>query len=110
MGWRNRDISKMFVAETLYASLIGGVLGCIIGWLISFVYSQKAQLKLPESLNQGPACRTTAPPSLLTLSTSPSALILLAGIAAAVIVGVVAGLVASRRAASLDPVVALRRL
>jgi ABC-type lipoprotein release transport system permease subunit len=110
MGWRNRDISRLFVAETIYASVIGGIAGSVLGWVIAFVYSHYADLKLPQALNSSPACRATAPPAALSLSTHPSSWIFLIGIGAAVLVGGLAGLVASRRAASLDPVVALRRL
>jgi len=110
IGWRNRDVARMFVAETIYASVIGGVIGCALGWAIAFAYSHFANLKLPQALNSSPACRVTEPPAALALSTHPSISIFIAGVLAAVLVGTLAGLVASRRAASLDPVVALRRL
>lgn len=110
IGWRNADVARLFVAEAAYAGLFGGVLGSACGSLAGWIYGKVADLKLPETLVSWPACSTTTPPLALPLSTNPSLWVFLIGIACALLIGTVAGLVASHRAAQLDPVDALRRL
>jgi ABC-type lipoprotein release transport system permease subunit len=110
IGWRRGEVGRLFVSEELLAGVFGGLLGCLIGWLLAFGFSQVADLKLPSALSSFPPCSTTQPPLALPLATMPSPPVFLAGLGVAIIIGTIAGLTASRRAARLDPAVALRRL
>jgi ABC-type antimicrobial peptide transport system permease subunit len=110
IGWRNVDVGRLFMAEAAYAGLAGGLIGSILGSVAGAVYGQFADLKLPATLNYFPACSTTDAPLALPLSTNPSLEIFLLGMVSALVIGTIAGLAASRRAARLDPVDALRRL
>jgi ABC-type lipoprotein release transport system permease subunit len=110
IGWRRLDVSRLFVAEEIYGGLIGGAIGCVAGWLAAYVYGQVAHLELPSALSSFPPCSTTAAPLALPLATIPSPRIFLLGFAAALLIGSIAGLAASHRAAKLDPADALRRL
>lgn len=110
IGWRNADVARLFVAEALFAGLIGGVIGCVLGGAAGWLYGHWADLRLPASLNSYPPCSATEAPLGLRLTTDPSVLIFLLGMASALVIGTIAGLTASRRAARLDPVDALRRL
>jgi ABC-type lipoprotein release transport system permease subunit len=110
IGWQNTDVSRLFVAEAAYAAIIGGLLGSSLGSLIGWLYGQFANLKLPETLSSFPDCASTEAPLDLPLATNPSAMIFILGLVLALAIGIIAGLAASRRAAKLDPVDALRRL
>ena len=110
VGWRNADVSRLFVTEAAYAAIIGGLIGSVLGSAAGWLYGHFAELKLPATLSSFPTCSTTEAPLALPLSTNPSLLIFGLGMALALAIGVIAGLAASRRAAKLDPVDALRRL
>lgn len=110
IGWRRGDVSKLFFTEEMFGGAIGGVIGCLGGWGIAFVFSQTAHLKLPSALSSFPPCSTTKPPLALPLATTPSLQVFLIGLGTALLIGSIAGLVASHRAARLDPAEALRRL
>lgn len=110
IGWRRGEVSRLFFTEEMMGGAIGGVLGCLIGWVLAFVYSQIADLKLPSALSSFPPCSTTTPPLSLPLPTTPALWVFGLGLLAALVIGSLAGLAASHRAARLDPAEALRRL
>jgi ABC-type lipoprotein release transport system permease subunit len=111
IGWRRSEVARLFVLEELLAGIFGGVIGCVLGWGVAFAYSKLADLKLPPALASFPPCSVTEQHlDLKLLVTYPSVQIVGLGLAAALLIGTIAGFAASRRAAHLDPVVALRRL
>jgi putative ABC transport system permease protein len=85
VGARKRDILTQFLIETVTLCLIGGIIGIATGVTSAYVIGAIA-----------------AWPVLVQADT------VLLGIAASVTVGVVFGLLPSRRAASLNPIEALR--
>lgn len=110
IGWRNADVARLFVAEAAYSGAFGGLIGSGLGSVAGWLYGIRADLSLPAALASYPPCSTTPPPLALPLSTEPSFGIFLLGLGLALVIGTISGLVASRRAAGLDPVDALRRL
>ncbi|MDI9583483.1 MAG: ABC transporter permease [Acidobacteriota bacterium] len=110
IGWRNADVARLFVVEAVYAALIGGVIGSVLGSVAGWAYGRMAELELPASLTSFPPCSTTPAPLALRLSTDPQPSVFLLGLGMALLIGAIAGLAASSRAAKLDPVDALRRL
>ncbi len=110
IGWRNADVARLFVVEAGYAGLFGGTLGSVLGSAAGWMYGNMAKLQLPSSLAASPGCRETGLPLALPLATDPSIGMFALGLGLALAIGTIAGLVASRRAAQLDPVEALRRL
>lgn len=85
LGARARDIHMQFLTESLVLSGTGGVLGVVLGMLLSWQAAQYAAWNL---------------------ILSPWAILLCVG--AAMVLGVVAGFYPAWRAAALDPVEALR--
>ena len=85
IGARKSDISTQFLAEAITLTIIGGIVGIAVGWLISFVVNLTG---------------------VVATSVSLSSIILAFGVSA--IVGVVFGYYPARRAASLNPIEALR--
>ena len=90
LGARRRDILIQFLTESSLLSLIGGIIGIILGWLISFLVGRIAEAS------------GTAFTPIVGLDA-----ILLATIFSAV-VGLFFGIYPANRAASLEPVEALR--
>lgn len=85
IGARKRDISTQFLAEAVALTIIGGVVGIALGWLISFVVNLTG---------------------LVTTNVSLLSVLLAFGVSA--ITGIVFGYYPARRAASLNPIEALR--
>jgi len=90
LGARKRDILLQFLTESSLLSLIGGIIGIMFGWLIAFIVGQVATA---TGNNFMPIVGTDA----IILSTSFSA-----------IIGLFFGIYPASRAASLEPVEALR--
>src|SRR5262245_33856622 len=90
LGARRRDIVIQFLTESSLLSLIGGIIGIIFGWLISFAVGQIA------------AANDTA-----FIPIVGGDAVLLATVFSAV-VGLFFGIYPANRAASLEPVEALR--
>ena len=90
LGARKRDILTQFLTESSLLSLIGGIIGIILGWLISYVVGQVA----------------TATGNPFTPAVGLSGILLATLFSAAV--GLFFGIYPANRAANLQPVEALR--
>jgi putative ABC transport system permease protein len=85
IGAKKRDIEMQFLAEAVALTVIGGVIGIALGWLISFAVNLTG---------------------LVTTSVSLSSVLLAFGVSAAT--GIIFGYYPARRAASLNSIEALR--
>jgi putative ABC transport system permease protein len=85
IGAKKNDINKQFLIEAVTLTFIGGVIGVILGWLISFVVSYLG---------------------ILETSVSISSVFLAFGVSAGI--GIIFGYYPARRAAQLNPIDALR--
>ncbi len=90
LGARKRDILIQFLAESSLLSLLGGIIGILLGWLIAVVIYQ-------VSLSMGTPFEPTISTDSIVLATVFSAA-----------VGLFFGIYPANRAASLQPVEALR--
>ncbi len=85
IGAKRRDINKQFLAEAVILTFIGGVVGVILGWLISFGVSYF---------------------DILQAQVSVSSVLLAFGVSA--LIGIIFGYYPARRASNLNPIDALR--
>lgn len=85
IGAKRKDINKQFLAEAIMLTFIGGTIGVILGWLISFAVSYFGIIQTKVSL---------------------SSVLLAFGVSAGI--GIVFGYYPAKRAASLNPIEALR--
>jgi putative ABC transport system permease protein len=90
VGAKNRDILVQFLIESSVLSFIGGVLGILFGILLGFVITRIAT-------NMG---------TPLNLSINP--LFILGVTLFSILIGLFFGIYPARRAANLEPVIALR--
>lgn len=85
IGAKRRDISSQFLAEAVALTLIGGIIGVALGWSLSFAVTTLGLIQTKVSL---------------------SSVLLAFGVSAAI--GIIFGYYPARRAASLNPIEALR--
>jgi len=96
VGAGDRDIRRIFFFESGAIGLAGGVAGCILGWATSLLVNRIVNLYLAR---QGlPFVRYFAFPAWIFLGAAGFSLL----------VSLVSGIYPARRAARVDPVVALR--
>ena len=85
LGAKSREINVQFLTESIFLTLIGGIIGVIFGWIVSLGINKFANI---------------------TTSVSTWSIILAVGVSA--LVGIVFGYYPARRAARLNPIEALR--
>lgn len=85
IGAKRRDINLQFLSEAIALTFIGGAVGIILGWLVAWGVTYFGVLQTKVSL---------------------SSILLAFGVAAAI--GIIFGYYPARRAASLNPIEALR--
>jgi len=94
VGAKNRDILLQFLTESVFLSFVGGGIGVLLGFLLSFLISN---IRIPEHplFYRGVYTKITPEMVLLALSIS-------------ILVGLFFGIYPARRASKLDPIEALR--
>ena len=85
IGAKEKDINVQFLVEAVTLTVIGGIVGVLIGWLVSAVLTYF---------------------SILQTQISSMSVILAFGVSA--IIGIVFGYYPARRASKLNPIEALR--
>jgi putative ABC transport system permease protein len=85
IGAKRKDISIQFLVEAVMLTFIGGLIGVILGWAVAFIVTSLG---------------------ILQTSVTLSSVLLAFGVSAAI--GIIFGYYPARRAASLNPIEALR--
>jgi ABC-type antimicrobial peptide transport system permease subunit len=85
IGAHKSDITKQFLAEAIMLTLLGGIIGVILGWLMSLGVTYFANIATQISM---------------------SSILLAFGVSAGI--GIIFGYYPARRAAGLSPIEALR--
>ena len=109
LGFKTHHVLLTFLMEAVLIGLIGGILGSFFGavgsfFLVDFFGRPPSGRSRPGAFSApGP----TAEPIVFSPNLTPELLLL--GVAMAVIVSILAGLIPAYRAAKLEPIEALRR-
>jgi putative ABC transport system permease protein len=113
VGWTGTNICGQIILETFLQTAAGAVLGVITGVLLSFglsVFKINAPLPWQGSPIPGSREMTTAEAELVPLEIHISPLFLIAVFASAVLIALVCGFAASRKAVDIKPAETLRRV
>ena len=110
VGWRDKDVVKLITIENIIQSLIGGVIGCFIAYIITYLFVMNSNFAIPEAITSYPACAASTLATDLTVTVVFSPYLILIGISVAVILGILAGYAGSKRISLLLPNEALREL
>jgi putative ABC transport system permease protein len=97
LGARRRDILFQFLAEAMVITAVGGFMGVLLSYLVSFSVGSLTLYSAMASHAEAGDIRLIVEPKILAIAVS-----ILAG------VGVVSGMFPAFRAANLDPIEALR--
>ena len=104
LGAKRRDIIRQFLVETIALSVVGGLTGVIVGLTcgpVTLGIRYLLEKAMPDAIQQLPAVIKTVEPVIVPWSI-PLAFFI------SVTIGVVFGLYPAMRAASMDPIEALR--
>jgi len=108
VGWRRRDVTQVFLLESLFLSLAGGVVGIVLGFgaALAIGYLPAPAASLSKTLPGLAIASTQTTASHLPVHITSGTLVL--ALLIAVGGGMLAGWVSARRAAALKPAQALR--
>jgi len=110
VGWRDRDVVKLITIENVSQSLIGGIIGCFMGYMTTYLFVMNSNFAIPEAITSYPACSASTLATDLTVTIVFSPYLILIGMSVAIILGLLAGYVGAKRISSLLPSEALREL
>ncbi|EFK96757.1 ABC transporter, permease protein [sediment metagenome] len=85
IGAKSKDISSQFLLESMILTLFGGIIGIILGWVIAYFVG-----------------------NIMSINTSVTLYSVLLAFSVSGIIGIVFGYYPARKAAKLNPIVALR--
>lgn len=108
VGWTLRDVRRYFIIEGLALSLLGALIGILLGWLATLALGL---LPIDAALNSNVPQGLASAPAMSGALTLPARLTLMPivlALGAAAVGGAAASWLAARRAANLKPADALR--
>ncbi|NHZ71785.1 MAG: FtsX-like permease family protein [Aquificales bacterium] len=112
VGWRRRDISRQLLAETLVITLLGGLVGLALAWLVVLLMSQTAvTVPVPWELSPSPhflpgGAKEVAVVVPLAARITPALALTAMGLS--VVAATLVGLWLPRRIANIKPAEVLR--
>ena len=112
VGWTQQEIQKQLTAEAFIQTLVGGLLGILTGYFISFLLGfLSITIPVPWELNPLPAMakKAQAVSQVVRLPISVSLRLAATALGLSMIIGWVIGYVTARRTSKMKPVDILRQ-
>ena len=109
-GWRDSEIAKLILTESAIQGLIGGILGCVAGYAVAYLYAATAKFNLPHPLVPYSCLPAAAPPQTLSVAMKLSWELILLALVISLAMSLIGGYLAAKHAATMHPAEALRRL
>jgi putative ABC transport system permease protein len=112
VGWRQRDIIRQLLAETLLVTLLGGLVGLLLAWVVTLLLSQTAvTVPVPWELSPSPhflpgGAQDVAVVVPLAAKITPT--LALAALSLSLVAAALVGLWLPRRIANIKPAEVLR--
>lgn len=110
IGWGNKDIIKLIIMEDVILGFFGGLIGSLLGYLVSSVYKINLISVLPYYLNPYPPCSQHLVKNALVPVGSFSINIFLWTILITIIIQSLFGLLTTIRILKLTPIDAIRKI
>ncbi len=128
LGWSSFQVVRQISGESLFQGLFGGAIGIVFGLVAVYAVNAAGWTLKATVAGTGGGSQTSGPPgpgggpfgigqtditsgsTLVKITTSADARLILAAVALAVLGGLIAGIVGGLRAARLRPAVALRTI
>ena len=113
VGWSRRDVSRQLLGEVTVQSLLGGILGIIFGYLMSFALGfLSLTITVPWDLNPLPAAARTGEMAaqVVTLPVRVSMGLAAWSLALSLLTGLLTAYVIGRKASKMKPQVIWRQL
>ena len=111
VGWRNRDISRVFTMEAICLGAVGGLLGLAVGYAGAYLASGfEIPLNVPWNLNPRPVSGSTATAIKSTLPVVFSLKTSVLAVAMSLALSGLTGAMLARKLAGIKPMEAIRRI
>lgn len=108
VGWRVRDLQRLFALRGLYVGLSGAVTGWVLGTLVAWMYGETVAVKLPSALPAADVLgNLEETPLALPLSVTGSWELLVVAVVLVLAAALVGALVGGRLIARSQPLTAL---
>jgi putative ABC transport system permease protein len=112
VGWRRRDISRQLLAETLLVTLLGGLAGLLLAWVVTLLLRQTAvTVPVPWELSPSPHFLPGGAQELsvvVPLAAQITPALALAALGLSLVAAALVGLWLPRRIANIKPAEVLR--
>lgn len=109
VGWRSKDIALLLVFEMIFITVIGTLIGCLMGKAFVVFWANNIIADIPAGLNPFPCIPSVPMPTQVRIPGVPLWDLVLLAFFVTSIIAVLSGAFAAKYAAKIDPIEGLKR-